>query len=244
MIDYNPLHKPKELLIPNYAKPEHHLTKLKQHFDEFVEWAKNHTRTNLLNKCYSSSSESFQGFTIIDVFYTHPKGKGMIQSDCRIPGITLSQEDGFTIYPYAKDLFTGGIYTIADYFADRTKNTEAIAEWESLRASKPSIEHTIPRPYPYVFGIDELNRFRFNINKFANQTTQDYFCFVVPKSTLQFPVKLEMFELLAPDIKDLEPPAEVIVTPDPRMDEIADAVRHIPITGNTNNKSFKNNRRR
>lgn len=239
MIDYDPLHKPKELLIPNYAKPEHHLSKLKQHFDEFTEWTKNNERSDLVNKCYSDNSENFQGFTIIDVFYTHPKGKGMLSSECRIPGITLSQEHGFTIYPFAKDLFTGKIYSIADYFADRMENTEAIQQWESMRAAQPSLEHTVPRPYPYVFGIDELNRFRFKINKFANQTTQDYFCFLVPKSTLQFPIKDEMFSLLVSDIKDLEPPAEVVVAPDPRMDEIANAVRDIPFSSKSLRKSGK-----
>lgn len=238
MIDYNPLHKTKELILPNYAKPEHHITKLKEHYDKFVMWVKDTSRVELINKCFEKESEQFHGFTVIDVFYTHPEGQGLVTSECRIPGITLSQEMGFVIYPFAKDLFTGYIYTISDYFADRSDNAEAIRQWESMRASQPSLEHTIPRPYPYIFGIDELNRFRFKINKFSNGTTQDYFCFIVPKSTLQFPIKAEMFDTLAPDIKNLEIRDEVVAVPDPRIEEIANTIKDIPI-GRTTNKPYK-----
>lgn len=159
------------------------------HRDNIQKWMEDTSRVELFkNSNYKLLNDSNICIEVCTSYIKDKEQKTLIYDT--MYGLTVNEELSMLLFPYAKDLSTGDIYTISDAFTMKQFNP-AYAEWHNRASEKPSYREEVEAPAKILFYINEVwNTSRFFLDKVEQfQSPNDFFTFIVPKSVLQTKVK-------------------------------------------------------
>lgn len=155
---------------------------------DYKAWVKNNHRVEAFNKRFTLLEKS--NHIIAEVFLTYDGTRGSILDDT-VTGLTPLQDGTLQLFPIVKDLATGTIYSVSSLYALHAKNEEAIFNWDAVRAGRPSLEETHPRPPEYIWGFDQyFSGERFDLDPLSKKRTpQRYYTFAIPLHNLRAIIK-------------------------------------------------------
>lgn len=159
------------------------------HRDNIQKWMEDTSRVELFNKSnYKLLNDANICVEVCTSYIKNKEQKTLIYDT--MYGLTVNEELSLLLFPYAKDLSTGDIYTISDAFTMKQFNP-AYADWYNRAIEKPSYREEVEAPEKTSFYINEVwNTSRFFLDKVEQfQSPSDFFTFIVPRSVLQTKVK-------------------------------------------------------
>lgn len=159
------------------------------HRSNIEKWMEDKSRVDIFNNSNYKLLNDSNICVEICTSYIQDKNQKTLIYDTTY-GLSINEELSMLLFPYAKDLSTGDIYTISDSFTMKQFNP-AYAEWYNRAIEKPSYREEVEAPEKTLFYINEVwNTSRFFIDKVEQfQSPNDFFTFIVPRSVLQTKIK-------------------------------------------------------